>query len=458
MGSLQKRVVANGAAAVYGMVVVALGQILMVPLFLTHWGAHVYGEWLAISAVPAYFAMSDFGLGPVAGNRVAMLAASGNLAGARATLNTIWCIQTTVALAVMAISAGAVYSLPLDKWLGVEAIPGTDLQLALLLLTAYVMSNMLAGVFVAVYRSAAKNARGVFVLNTVRLSEVLAGIVVLFVGGGVVEFAGAMLAIRLLGLAVLWIDALRQAPGLAMGWRDFSAAELRVLAGPATGHIGLALGSMLQLQGFLLLVNQFLGPLAVVQFSLLRTATRFCVQLVLIINNAVYPEFSALLATKSFERARELYRLAVQSSAWLSGVYGVTLLVLASWIIPLWSAGQVRNDGWLLLLLCVAVILNCVWSTSSLVQSSSNNHARLGMVYAVLAGAGLWLAWWLAPRFGLRGVAAALALVDAAVLAYTYLGSCALMHDQPGAVFKDALQLGAIRRRLRMLRNAPTAT
>ncbi len=418
----------------------------MVPLFLRTWGTQVYGEWLALSAIPAYLALSDFGFGPVAANRIALLAGANGKSAAVKTLHTIWTMQVLLALVIVSLAVVAATFLPLQSWLSITAFGATDLRIVLVGLTAYVMANMFSGVVQAIYRAELRNARGMLIANSVRLAEVLGTMAVLFAGGGVRAMIGLMLAARLLSLLVLLWDASRMRSQLSIGVRELCWSELRALGRPATGHLGLALGGALQLQGFLLAVSHGLGPIAVVQYSVLRTATRFCVQLILVINGAIYPEFTTLVATKAFEKARELHRLAVQGSAAISAAYCVALLCISPILIPTWTGGRVQNDPLLLGILGVAVVLGCCWSTSSVVLSSTNNHARLGWVYSMAAAgslaAGVVFSWW----GGVWSLAAALAAGEFAVLLYVFGASCHLLGDRRVNALGDILTLKTFRR------------
>src|ERR1019366_5663352 len=54
-------------------------DLAMVPLFLSHWSTAVYGEWMALSAVVAYFGVADLGMNAAAGNVMTAAYACGDL-------------------------------------------------------------------------------------------------------------------------------------------------------------------------------------------------------------------------------------------------------------------------------------------------------------------------------------------------------------------------------------------
>src|SRR6202167_6354284 len=74
--SLQRRRIAGFGANTFSRLATTLTQIFSVPVFLSHWGVHLYGEWILLNTIPGYLGLSDVGFGSVAGNEMTMLAAT----------------------------------------------------------------------------------------------------------------------------------------------------------------------------------------------------------------------------------------------------------------------------------------------------------------------------------------------------------------------------------------------
>ena len=84
------------AANIGGMGVTLVIQLVSVPVLLTAWGVPTYGEWLVLSAVPTYVALSDLSFSSVAGNSMVMLEAQGNRTDAVALGRRLWSIVTVM--------------------------------------------------------------------------------------------------------------------------------------------------------------------------------------------------------------------------------------------------------------------------------------------------------------------------------------------------------------------------
>src|SRR5271170_1745805 len=113
--SLQRRLIAGFGANTFSRLSTTLTQIFSVPIFLSHWGVHLYGEWILLNTIPSYLGLSDVGFGSVAGNEMTLL---GLL-----LIATVWL-------------------LPLGAWLHMHAISGGDARLIVLLLGLAVLLGM----------------------------------------------------------------------------------------------------------------------------------------------------------------------------------------------------------------------------------------------------------------------------------------------------------------------------
>src|SRR5664279_2149886 len=71
-------------------------QLVTVPVVLAAWGVPTYGEWLVLSAVPTYVALSDLSFSSVAGNSLVMLVAQGRRADAITLGRRLWSIVSVM--------------------------------------------------------------------------------------------------------------------------------------------------------------------------------------------------------------------------------------------------------------------------------------------------------------------------------------------------------------------------
>ena len=66
--STKRRITQGIGANGFGQAVTILTQIASVPILIHAWGMDLYGEWITLSAIPAYLVLSDIGFTSIAGN------------------------------------------------------------------------------------------------------------------------------------------------------------------------------------------------------------------------------------------------------------------------------------------------------------------------------------------------------------------------------------------------------
>ena len=96
-GTVRGRLIRGFGATALGPVVTAIVQIVSVPLFLHVWGVKLYGEWLIMSAIPTYLALSDMRFATAACNDMTMRAiADDRETWARVMLHKSLCASAVV--------------------------------------------------------------------------------------------------------------------------------------------------------------------------------------------------------------------------------------------------------------------------------------------------------------------------------------------------------------------------
>ena len=66
---LKRRLIAGFGASTFSRLSTTLTQIFSVPVFLSHWGVHLYGEWILLNTIPSYLGLSDVAFGSRGGQR-----------------------------------------------------------------------------------------------------------------------------------------------------------------------------------------------------------------------------------------------------------------------------------------------------------------------------------------------------------------------------------------------------
>ena len=444
--SLRQRLIAGFGANAFSRFSTTLTQIFSVPVFLSHWGVHLYGEWILLNTIPSYLGLSDVGFGSVAGNEMTMLAAGEDFEQALIVFQSVWVLTTVITSFLGVVLVGAVWLLPLDRWLHMHVMTARDARLIVLLLGLAVLLGMQETLFQAAFRCAGKYPLGTMAKSLVVLTAFLSTMFAVGLGMSPVSVAAFYVGANVIGVFALWVLLRRQVPWIRFGARHAQWGVIRRLTGPALSFMSFPVVNALNLQGILVVIGYVMGPIAVVTFSTARTISRSAAQGMNLINNAIWPEMSAAFGAGAMDVARMIHRRACQVSLVLCLGITVGVAILGNWIWKVWTVGKVPTDPVLLNIMLLQMVMAALWFTSSIVPMAINKHQRIARVMLIATCLALVLAWVLlhVPELGLRGAALALLIGDAVTAFYVLRESLLLLGDHPGGFARSLLDLSLL--------------
>jgi O-antigen/teichoic acid export membrane protein len=409
-----RRVTLGALANVLSQVLNSGGQMLVVPVLLAGWGKQLYGEWLALSAAAASLAVLDLGMQSYVVNRLNQCHALGSKEDYARILQSGILFSAAVAnIAALAI-APALWLFPLERWLKLSEETHAQAAWIGVLIVLQVLYAIPYGLLNGVYRSIDEYPRGQMINNGRLLLSLAGTVAAVWLGGGPSSVAAAQVAALVVaGGFIVW-DIKRRHPEIPLGFR---LGEFRLafsFIAPSASFLGIQMVAALVVQGSTLLVNGLFGAALLVSFSTSRTLSNLIRQVGATIQNAVWPEFTALEAQQRIGELQRVHMLTskiVMLSATCAAVY---VMVYGDVILRFWTRGQVAYDAWLMTGFMLLTASRSMWLTSSILLSATNRQKTVFAATLACAGVGLPLGYALSFRFGLTGLVLGLAIADAA--------------------------------------------
>jgi O-antigen/teichoic acid export membrane protein len=445
-----KRILRGLAANLAGNGITLVIQLISVPVLLGAWGVDRYGEWLILSAVPFYLALSDLSFSTVAGNSMTMLAAANRRAEAAALGREVWTL-VTVSTAAGAFGAIAIAMVFGGLFGNDAAIPLPEARLVLVALFAQVALGNQFAVTDAWYRAGGRYPLGVAIRQLSRLLEFGALLAAVLLGGGPGVAAVAFLAGSTIGLLVSWLVVRRAVPWLTFKPGRPRTKTLRSLLAPGLGFLAFPLSNALSVQGLTIVVGSVLGAAAVVVFSTTRTVTRLVAQVLTSINLSIWPELSRSIGGGQLEHARLIQRRAVQISIVVSIAAAIALSAIGPAIIRAWTRGVVDPPRTLLFVFVLGVVANSFWFTLTTSLVATNRHGRMAFVYLASTTLAVVLAVPFSSMFGLVGAAVVLLAIDVAMSAYVVPAALSVVGDSPEGFLRAVLDVNGLMRSARTM-------
>lgn len=398
-----------GANAISQIVnIVAL--LLSVPLFLAYWDREQYGIWLMLIAVPVYFQMLDGGFVAAAMNEIVMRHARGDQGGAQQAFSAALGLTTAV------IATAAFISVLLITFAPIQLIDVPERRTSLLLLVAAALLNLYSGLFDAIFRCANRYAQGVLIMQLVRIAELIAVAIALSLGARYLAVAAVIAAVQILHLSCVQRYLCRLRPTLAWKFGTWDPPTFFPMIRPGLAWMGFRIGDGIAIQGAILAVGSAFGGGATVTFYAMRTLSRLLFQLVASFGNALWPEVTRLHAAGELTVVKRMvFRFGLISISLMIGGT-LVLLLLAPFILNLWTHGRVEVDWPLLCLLMAQVILLGAWYIPRIYLAAINRVGWLSLWAILLYASALSLGILYSSLLGIPGLVGALVAAETVLM------------------------------------------
>lgn len=366
------------------MGLMTLFQLLSVPIFLKYWGVELYGEWIALNTLTAYFQMTDVGLNTATGNSFTFNYVRGQLDKCTILINNniFFILIAFIVILLVVLGLGELgFFVRLFRFslIGPSIVNG-----CLLLLFLQVMIGTFNNLLNTFYTATNHYARGIMIDNVIRFAEY--AILIIGVSSGISILYVLLLGVivKLLGLIYKFIDSSRYYK-LSLSIRYLRVAELKEIFLPAISFFSFPVANSLTFQGVTLLINFFLGSAAVVLFNTTRTLVNFCKSTIDILHKSVWPEISIIYGKQDLFKLRQIHYRTLAYSILLALSTTLILFFIGEYLYDIWTKGAVKFDLILFTLLLLALITNTIWSSSTVLLQATNNHKAFSLFYLLAA-------------------------------------------------------------------------
>jgi O-antigen/teichoic acid export membrane protein len=428
-GRIKRRLALGFASNWVSKLASTITQLVQVPLFFHFWAASVYGNWLIVSAIPTYLTFSSIGFGNVASNEMTMLNSAGNREGALGVFQSCWWLISIICTAVGLLLVLVLYLVPAASLLNIHAISESDTKWIIVYLGLSVLLGQLEQLMSAAYTCVARYAFGSFLKSIISFAAFSATMVPIILGYGPRTMALVYAVASALGTLTLGLFVRKDIPWIEFGWKHARFSEIRRLASPAFAFMGFPIGIALNLQGTLIAVGYALGPVDVAIFASARTVSRVALQMVQMVNATFWPELSLAYGAKNVALTRTLHRRACQLALIIAVFVVACMMTAGPYFLHHWTGGHVPPSRPLLAILLLVVVVYSLWSTSSTMIVSTNQHQTMAAIYLAATSLTCVACFYLARWEGLYGAAAALLISELAMNFYVLPASLRIAHD-----------------------------
>ena len=452
--STKKRLVLSFLSSSFGRLSSTLIVLVQYPVFLHYWSVPLFGDWLIVAGIPTYLSFSATGFGSVAGNEMTMMVARDDRSGALRVFQSCWWFIVLLCSTVVLLLSGALYYLPAARLLRISQISDTDTKWIIFYLGVSVLLGQLEQLLQSAYRSIGRYPFGSLVKSVMSLTAFTLTLAAVASCCGPRTVALVYAAANIAGTLFLCLLVKHDIPWIEFGWRHASIAQS---ARSPSRHRLYGLPRRQRAEPLRHPARGQLRPRTHQRGGLRRRA------------HCLARRAADGPARQQHLRAGDVHGLRrgqhpTHPHPPPQGLPGCLDRRRGAGcgrddhrpVVPgHWTSGHVPPSRGLLGILLLVVVLFSLWSTSSALMTSTNQHQRMAAIYLAATSLTCVACYFLAQWKGLYGAAAGLLLSELAMNAYVLPASLRIAHDTFPAFmagmlsYPPSLKPGALWARLR---------
>jgi O-antigen/teichoic acid export membrane protein len=419
----------NGFYAVAEYVSQPLGMLLAAPYLLRHLGVSQFGVWILASAAVNSGMVVSSGFGDAAVKYVAMYRGRQDLSGVTRIVRGMISINLfssgLLAVALWSLAPFAIDHIPHVE-AGLRLASLRSLRIGSLLLAV----RSIDGVFVSTLRAFERYGPAVRITIFSRVGTLVAAVILVARGRGVVEIMLATLCTCILA-AIAQGFALRGIVGRVTLLPSLHRETLSLIAGFGFFSWLQAVAAAVFSQLDRLVIGFFLGAPAVAVYSLCAQAAQTIHGVVAAGLHALLPHLSSRLESEPIADLVPTVKRAFTFNFRLAAALGAPVILLSRPLLSLWMGAEFARQAWLVLSVLGGSIALFALNVTAYYALLAVGQVRIVTYVNLAAGAlMLLLMLLLTPRFGMLGTAAA-RLICGPVTCVLYYPLYRLMHGKP---------------------------
>ena len=415
--NIVKGIIGNGLAQISLKVIRVMEQLLLIPFFLSAWGAAYYGEWITLSIIPTVLTFTNFGFGSAVSNSFVLAYTGGDKQkAADINKNGILVVGGSIvvgAIITAAILLGSSYFHFFEN----SIIPINEAILAIALLMIGRLISFYHLLIEGYYRGARKAVLSGFLYAGCSAINLAVGFGVLYWKGGIAEYAFYQFLVTILFTIIYFIVG-RRLVDLKGYHGRYILSDIKQIASKGMGYMMDPVWQCIYFQGSTLVVRLTLGPEAVAAFNTIRTACRSVSQIFNVVNGSIFPELQYEYGQGNMKTVHRLFRLSVLSSI-LAGIIGTIFLSLFGLeIYNWWTQSQLSVSSEVWNTFVVSILFNAVWWTAMVAYPVTNQPCHFAVASITSASLSVVVSYMLSVYLGLWGAALGIMLFELVMMLY----------------------------------------
>lgn len=381
---LNKHIIKNIISKFFGLGVNLINQIALIPLFIKFWGVEKYGDWIMISTVMSFFAMSNVGFNDVIANKFVIAYTEKKTDLCRRYITNNYFLLTFVS--IICFIGLLIFNFFFDSAIifGTRITPAKDLTFIIYFLFFQIITAQFSAVLNAVYRSVKKTYIAFYLEDGAKIMELIIMLACIYYNTSFITLSFLLLIPKV----CLWIYNLintRKYFGYYFSPKDFEIRILKESLSPSLSFMAFPLGYAIINQGFTLLIAKNYSAEVLILFNTTRTLCNFIKTFIGIYQVSIWPEYSIAYGNNDISKMRKIHRSSIYLSVTITLVLGFLLILAGPMIYRIWTDNKIIFSSNLMLVFLFSILIGNIWYSSSVVQMATNKHQKISVFFLLFS-------------------------------------------------------------------------
>jgi len=404
-----KQVLVNSLLNSGRQVVAIVVAFVASPIIVHSLGDERYGLWSLVISITGYYSMLELGVTTAVVKYVSHFVAQKERERAQSVFSSASFFFAIVGLAILL--GSIVVGILLPSWFEISfATPQSIFSIVVIIGISTALSILLSAVPASLF--ALQDIPALSIINMIAtVTKNVLVVVLLLNGHGLVTMAVVTLLTESLRLLVLTLTLKLRHPFLRFRKSLVRGQVLRTILPYSAYSFLITIASKFLIFSSTVVVGRLIGVSEVTYFSIAVSLLMYVEAVIWSMQQVLIPVVSSYDATGDTAGNKRLYLLGTRYSTLLMLPVLVTLFTVGDVFIANWMGeSYATKSGPVLQILCIGFAFHFSQLTAAAILKGVNRHRTLAFVLIVQALVGLLACIALATPYGLRGVAAGIAV------------------------------------------------
>lgn len=417
-GKIHWRIFRSIGADSLGQIINAGSRLVIIPVFLSAWGSNLYGEWLILTAITAWFSLGDLGGQLYFGNKLTQAWAASEVSFFQEVYSTGMVLFLTSSIAMLLVVSVVIYAVPINSIFNLSETPESTAKLVLLIMATKFILAFPVGLMLGLYRAIGCQATSIMYANVMMVFQFLLTLIALTFGYNFVVLAGIEVLPYLAAILFILNDFPNRIGNNFSLYRlnDFSKKILIDSIFPSLHFLVIQLSMALSIQGSIVILAKVLSPVDVAIYSSMRVIANIMSRFFGLISHATLPDVTRLMELKNIQLLVKLFNLTSLITIMFGAVFTCFINYFGEWTYMKWLSHKLPYDHMTMFVIAFQAVVNCVWSLGGNMLMATNYHKQYAFSQAVANGLALILCYFSANEYGLLGGVIALTFCQSVIM------------------------------------------